>query len=156
VRIPLEVTVEKLLRDEEVSPNGGTRYSPPPIYDVRLTLLDTEQEQMLVYNFQTLQRLEPAPDEESAIVRTSLESFRAPLRRLRDELDDVLEDARADLRDQKDLALALELLDSKELGAVIALSLGRLDEAGNTPLPELLRRLADNVEREEERRRNER
>jgi hypothetical protein len=40
----------------------------------------------------------------------------------------------------------LEYLDNAELGVVLALVLARLDELGSTPLPVLLRQLADEAE----------
>lgn len=50
------------------------------------------------------------------------------------------------LRDRDALRSALELLDNAELGRVLAVVLRRLDERTDSPLPNLLRVLADQVE----------
>jgi hypothetical protein len=56
------------------------------------------------------------------------------------------EAAKMILVDKDALRAALEQLTSKQVGIVLALVLSRLDEAGDKPLPELLRVLASQVD----------
>lgn len=50
------------------------------------------------------------------------------------------------LRDKDALRAALARLSNAELGNVLGMALSRLDEMGETPLPDLLRYLADQLE----------
>lgn len=56
------------------------------------------------------------------------------------------EAAKMILTDKDALRAALKQLTPKQVGAVLALVLARVNEGGNTPLPELLRVLASQVD----------
>jgi hypothetical protein len=97
MNIPIKITISEKEKSEGFRTDLPLAVQPPPTYEVIALVLDTEREQTRAYTFHSLvDKTKPTSHEIGEIVITPFSHHEDYLRKVRDEIDELLGDIERD------------------------------------------------------------